>query len=187
MKLTYTLCLVVTVISAHASSKIWEGVITKISGTKVYYKPQYTPYASATLYPKHCDTADKEGELLMIDFGLAVGGGVVHVPCIADIPATGKEVLAAAQPGMRILGFMNRKQWHYVSLVVRNASVEVGYVQEVKDDTLVLRRPQANWPAQMSNVKTSSEKNFQIVCLKFLCQKKPLELPKGQQLMPQVY
>lgn len=46
---------------------------------------------------------------------------------------------------------MNRKQWHYVSLVVRDAQVEVGYVKSVGGTTLHLTRPQANWPAQISN------------------------------------
>lgn len=159
-KMLQVLCMVLVVASANASSKIWEGIIVKIDGTKVYYKPQYTPYASAGLYPIFCDTPEKEGKLLMIDFGITIGDNVVHVPCIDDIPATGAEVIAAAKPGMRIIGFMNRKQWHYVSLVVRNAGVEVGYVTNFSDGTLGMRRPQANWPAQMSNKETWSNKQF---------------------------
>lgn len=144
----------------HGSSKIWEGEIVRISGTKVYYKAQYTPYASATLYPVHCDTPAKEGKLLMIDFSDTVQSQPVHVPCIDDIPATGAEVIAAAKPGMRIIGFMNRKEWHYVSLVVRDADVEVGYVQELNGNELTLRRPQANWPNQMSNRESFSAQQF---------------------------
>jgi len=144
----------------HASSKIWEGVVVKVSGSSVSLKPQYTPYASATLYPKYCDTEEKEGALLVISFSNKQDRGRVHVPFIDDVPVTAEELLAAAKPGMRMIGFMNRKQWHYVSLVVRNAGVEVGYVQGVEGGTLKLSRPQANWPNQMSNAKSFSAKDF---------------------------
>ncbi|GEM_PF-6791326 len=142
-----------------ASSKIWEGEIRKVQGTRIHFKPQYTPYASANLYPTFCDTADKEGQLLSIDFS-EKSSNPVHVPCIDDIPVLSEELLAAAKPGMRIIGFMNRKQWHYVSLVVRDAQVEVGYVVNQEKGVLTMRRPQADWPAQSSNRISHSAKEF---------------------------
>ena len=146
--------LVLVIGSISASSKIWEGVIVQVDGTVVVIDPQYTPYASANLYPTFCDTADSEGQLLRIDIA------TVHVPFIDDIPALPAEFIAAAKPGMRVVGFMNRKQWHQVMLCVRDADTEVGYVTRVDGDTLHLSRPQADWPAQMSNRETHGADQF---------------------------
>lgn len=146
--------LVVALGSITASSKIWQGVIVRVDGTVVVIDPHYTPYASATLYPKYCDTADGEGDLLTIDLS------TVHVPFIDDVPALPAEFLAAAQPGMRVVAFMNRKQWHQVMLCVRDADTAVGYVEQVAEGTIHLRRPQADWPAQMSNRESFGADRF---------------------------
>ena len=77
--LRLTFLALVSFTTLAASSKIWQGVIVRIEGSVFVIDPQYTPYASATLYPKHCDTADQEGEFLRID------AKSIHVPFIRAV------------------------------------------------------------------------------------------------------
>jgi len=154
-RLILTLCLLLSIPAGlEASSKIFQGPIEKVEGDKIYIRSHFTPYSSESLYGKYLNDGEKDGEALMIDLG------EVHTTYIDDVPATHEEMLAVVKPGVRVLPFMNRKQWHQVSIAVRDSDVLVGYVDGVKGNELALSRPQADWPAQMSNVKSWSADDF---------------------------